>query len=157
MTPICRRKTEIETCLFGALSDSRNRRPKAQALMEVLIGMFILIPIALFILDMVVLVVTNSANDSLAKNCARAAANEQTSTKANDAAQNVVASFHRSNIITNAILVGCNYRDRDSVIVETAISVKLPVTVLGINCSPTFHASAVEPIVGVSSAPGVNN
>lgn len=130
---------------------------KGQCLIEVLAGIFILIPITLFILDLVVLVLANSANDTLAKNCARAAANVQKPDQAKQAALKVLAGFQTSTIITAANLVDCNYNNKEDVQVETKISVKLPVPVLGINFSPVFHARAVEPIVGVSSAPGVDS
>jgi hypothetical protein len=55
-------------------SRSRKRCAKAQSLIETVVGIIFLIPIVLFLFDIGVLVLANTANDNLAKQCARAAA-----------------------------------------------------------------------------------
>jgi len=49
-------------------------RASAQSIIETVVGIIFLIPIVLFLFDVGVLVLANTANDTLAKQCARAAA-----------------------------------------------------------------------------------
>jgi Flp pilus assembly protein TadG len=51
-----------------------SRKSKAQSIVETLVGSLFLIPMVLFLFDVAFLVLTNSANDTLAKSAARAAA-----------------------------------------------------------------------------------
>lgn len=131
----------------------KGRNNKGQVFIEVLCGMFILIPIALFGLDLIVLILGNSANDTLAKNCARAAANAQNAGGAQAAAQQVVSHFPKSPLIDNVSLKSTNYVDKATVTVETEVVVHIPVTLPGTVSQVAFKARATEPIVGVSAAP----
>jgi hypothetical protein len=133
----------------------KGRNQKGQVFVEVLCGMFILIPIALFALDLIVLVLGNSANDSLAKNCARAAANEQTSAKAKEAAQQVVSHFPTSPLIEKVELdtSKMDFNSKANVTTETIVTVRIPITLPGTISKIAFRARATEPVVGVSAAP----
>lgn len=133
----------------------RGRNSKGQVFVEVLCGMFILIPIALFALDLVVLVLGNSANDSLAKNCARAAANAQTSAHAKAAAEQVVSHFPKSPLIEKVELDNSKlvFNSKTNVTAETIITVRIPITLPGTQSKIAFRARATEPVVGVSAAP----
>jgi len=115
--------------------------------------MFILIPIALFGLDLAVLILGNSANDSLAKNCARAAANAQTSTNAKAAAQQVLSHFPKSPLVEEVKIQNVSYNSKDTVTVESEITVRIPITLPGTKSKVAFKAKATEPVVGVSAAP----
>jgi hypothetical protein len=131
------------------------RNQKGQVFVEVLCGMFILIPIALCALDLIVLVLGNSANDSLAKNCARAAANEQDLSKAKAAAAQVVSHFPKSPLIEKVELDNAklDFNSKANVTAETIITVRIPITLPGTVSQVNFRARATEPVVGVSAAP----
>ncbi|MDZ4835175.1 MAG: hypothetical protein SGJ27_15470 [Candidatus Melainabacteria bacterium] len=131
------------------------RNQKGQVFIEVLCGMFILIPIALAALDMMVLVLGNSANDSLAKNCARAAANEQSADKAKQAAMQVINEFPASPLVEKVVLdqSKMTYDAKEEVTVETIITVRIPVVFPAMPSTMDFRARATEPVVGVSAAP----
>lgn len=134
----------------------RNKRTTSgQVFVEVLCGMFILIPIALFALDLIVLVLGNSANDSLAKNCARAAANAQSAEKAKEAAQQVVKNFPFSPLIEKVELdtSKLKYNAKENVTAETILTVRIPITLPGTKPKVAFRARATQPVVGVSAAP----
>ncbi|MBY0356680.1 MAG: hypothetical protein K2W82_01655 [Candidatus Obscuribacterales bacterium] len=81
-------------------------RNKGQSIIETVVGIIVLVPIVLFLFDVAVLVLANTANDNLAKSCARAAAgatNAATGTgdgqAALIAAQNIANNFQQSLII----------------------------------------------------------
>ncbi len=143
--------------MSGAKEMSRRntRNQKGQCFVEVICGMFILIPIALLALDLGVLVLGNSANDSLAKNCARAAANAQSQDTAKDAAVKVVNDFPSSPLIEKVELDTSKlmYDAKETVTTETVITVHLPVTLPGTVERIAFRARATEPVVGVSADP----
>lgn len=81
-------------------------RKRAQSIVETVVGAIFLIPIALFLLDVGILVAVEISNDSLAKSAARAAASAvdqgvQTGTAGagHKAAQDVADNFATSGII----------------------------------------------------------
>jgi hypothetical protein len=131
------------------------RDNRGQVFIEVLCGLFIIIPIALFALDLIVLILGNSANDTLAKNCARAAANAQSADKAREAAQQVVNRFPFSPLIEKVELDNSkmSYNEKENVTTETILTVRIPVTLPGTKQKIAFRARATEPVVGVSAAP----
>lgn len=126
--------------------NGRNR--KGQGLVEVLAGaMLFLVPISLAALDLTTVVLANSANDHLVKNCARAAADQEDQSKAEKAASDCIAKFPKSAVIVDVNLEGSvEYKDDEQVAVKTVMTVKLPV-----GGSIKFHAQAVEPIVAKPS------
>ncbi len=125
----------------------RNR--KAQSLVEVLVGSFLLIPIALFGLDLSVLVLANTANDNLVKSAARAAANQASKPEAIAAARQCVSEFKTSPIIVEVKLADeLKFEKQDSVVVKTIMTVKVPVGVAGLDILK-FEAQAVEPVVAL--------
>ncbi|MBI2812117.1 MAG: hypothetical protein HYX67_14975, partial [Candidatus Melainabacteria bacterium] len=79
---------------------------KGQSIVETVVGIIFMIPIVLFLFDVGVLVLANTANDNLAKQAARAAAsavdpgtNQGTLVAAESAAQNIVNKFQTSGFI----------------------------------------------------------
>lgn len=112
----------------------------------------------LFALDAVVLVLANSANDTLAKNCARAAANTQSANAAKQAAIQVVKAFPTSPYVENVGFLGSKLvYEKDKVRTETVVIVKLPIALPGTVEKVAFHAASTEPLVGVSGAPDQKN
>jgi choline-glycine betaine transporter len=83
-----------------------NRKARGQALIEAVCTAMILIPIALCLLDFMVLVIANAQNDSCAKTAARAAANQADQPTALAAAKKAVSALHTSAIITGVSMPG---------------------------------------------------
>ncbi|PWU01570.1 MAG: hypothetical protein C5B53_02750 [Candidatus Melainabacteria bacterium] len=128
-----------------------NRKAKGEALVSVAIGASILITISFFVLDLIFAVLVNSCNDTLARNAARAAANQQDMASANLAATGVVGDFRTSNMIPAVSLVKFDYLTKESVTVITSMNVKVPCGVPGLPNYVTFNAQHTEAIVGVPS------
>jgi hypothetical protein len=113
-------------------------------------GLMILVPIALGIIDLSFLAIANTANDNLARNAARAAANQQKLAGAEDAASKVVDAFPISSIIPNVTLVEpINYTAAQNVTVKTIIAVKMPVAFPGFDPDVKFVAQHTEACVGM--------
>lgn len=131
---------------------SRNRKPqtrnhKGQALIEMAVASIFAVPVVLGLLDATTMVICNSVNDAVAKNAARAAANQPDQTNAQQAALNVVGNVKKSSIITNVSLNPINYSPKhDAVTVQTKMEVALPVQIVGMQ-HLTFVAQSVQPIV----------
>lgn len=136
----------------GAVSKTArkgSRKSCGQGLAEAVAAAIILIPLAFCLLDLIVLIVANSTNDTLAKNCARAAANQDSQVKALDAAQKSISSFHPSTIVSadSLQLSGFNYDStKGYVTAQTTMKVHLPMPFPGYS-DMTFQALASEPIV----------
>jgi Flp pilus assembly protein TadG len=124
---------------------------RGQSILEVAVGMLILIPIVLAILDLVVLVLGQEANNDLAKRAARAASHYATDGQARTAADQVINSFQSSKILTNPTKAGFQYNVNGNVVVETSLQVNLPVPVpftKNLN-NQVMRARATEPIVSL--------
>jgi Flp pilus assembly protein TadG len=127
------------------------RKTKGEALISVAIGASILMTISFFALDLAFAVLANSCNDTLARNAARAAANQQDGGSANLAAQGVVQDFRTSKIIPAVQLAQFDYLNKESVTVITKMNVKVPCGVPGLPEYISFNAKHTEAIVGVPS------
>lgn len=127
----------------------RNRGKRGSGLIEAILAATILVPIALFLLDLTVMIIANSMNDTAAKNAARAAANQPTGAAAHAAALKALASFQASAIVKSLEISEFDYPAKGvgSVSVVTIMEVKLPVPVPGF-AGYKFKAGDVEPIVG---------
>ena len=107
-----------------------------------------IIPVTLVLLDLLVLVIANSMNDSAAKNAARAAANQSDAASAFNAANKSLESFKPSSIIPELKIQTFNYPNaQDIVTCKTRMKVVLPVPFPGYH-QLTFEAQAAEPVVG---------
>ncbi len=127
-------------------------RARAQSLTEVVVGLFILVPIFLAILDLASVVIGQQANNDLAKRAARAASNSNNATAAQTAAQTVVANFGTSTLLSNPTMVSFAYNVQGNVIVETSLQINLPVPAPVVDQSlnnPVMHARATEPVVAL--------
>ncbi|SRR5579883_73693 len=130
----------------------RRRRKKAGgAIVEVIAGLFVLIPVVLFIVDIVAMVLAQMAHDALAKDCARAAAEETNAGNATAAVNQVISGFSSPvMVIQPGPVVDYNGTIPETVRVQTTAIFTFPVQVpfCG-NLQQTFVAEAREPIVGV--------
>lgn len=125
-----------------------HKRRKGSAFVEALGAAIVLIPIALIVLDLLVMVITNSFNDSAAKNAARAAANQKEPAAAINAADKSLKAFKPNAIMPELKMVDIFYNDKDGTVkVLTEMKVNLPVPFPGYQ-QLTFRAQALEPIVG---------
>lgn len=126
-------------------------RPSGQSMVELAAGLLILVPLALFLFDLYVLSLSNQMVDKIAKDCARAAANQPDQASANAAADTAMQSFTKSPYITDMTVEHpVTYNPNDTVSVTLHMSVHLPVPFPVIDNNPQFVARAVEPIVTVS-------
>jgi len=134
-----------------------------------LVGVMVLIPVILFLVDIGVLVLANIINGDLAKNVARAAANATDGTSAQKAADNVVARAAKSGVISQAQLSYLYWRSTSptgdtktgtapdgiteplpgQVQAVTMITVKPPVPFPFLPAQHQFMAHATQPIVGI--------
>ncbi|MBX3076321.1 hypothetical protein KF913_20585 [Candidatus Obscuribacterales bacterium] len=136
---------------------TRNRRNRRNtiggALIETVVGLFILIPVVLFLVDVVAMVLAQMSHDALAKDCARAAAEVDETRfpgKTQTDINGVIARFN------NPLLhVDSNSWSNPSpgvVRVETRSTFTFPVYIPFVGAaSQQFVAEASEPLVGVLS------
>lgn len=129
----------------------RTRTGRGTSLTEAVVAAMIFVPVALFILDLAVLVITNSKNDQAAKNAARAAASQPAGNQANSAAQQSISSIKKSSIIQSLVIKDLVYNPgAGSVTCQTRMIVQVPIPFPGFS-QFTFIAQAKEPIVGTAS------
>ena len=153
------------------------RKPLAQSIIETVVGIIFLIPIVLFLFDVAVLVLSNTANDNLAKSAARAAASATDASgkgngdDANKAAVAIADNFATSPIIQKSggsFVTGFEWNGGSGnasvksgeaitptpgdgqVAVITTMKVVLPVPFPFLPSSTDFKAKAVEPIVSIA-------
>ncbi len=129
----------------------RHNRKRAATLAETMAGLILVIPVVLFLIDVVALVIAQTANDALAKHCARAAAGGKDNAEANSAAQAVIAAFSDNFIVSGAQLVpgsSCKAWSNTQVTCVTQVTCTLPVPIPG-HSTQIFQADATEPVVGV--------
>ena len=126
------------------------RKRKGAALIETAAAAIFLIPIVLGLLDAVSMVICSITNDEIAKNAARAAANQPDESSAFTAAQNAINSVKHSPIIANVTLKDFSYSssDQSSVMVQSQIECNLPVKIAGMQ-NVNFVAQSVQPIVAL--------
>lgn len=159
----------------------KTRRNSAQSIVETVVGIIFLVPIVLFLLDIAVLVMANTANDNLAKTVARAAASakdvstsEGTAAAGFSAATAAANTFAESGIIgkssSGSFLTGYSWNGTGSpdsqgaawpgslptpnigdVGVVTSMKVSLPVPFPFLPSQIDFQAKAVEPIVSIAA------
>jgi len=126
------------------------KRRRGASLIEAALGALILIPIALLIVDLMCLVFATSINDTAAKNCARAGANQPNGPAADAAANKALATFQKSGIVKSIVIDDLDYQgEGGNCICRTTMVVNLPVPFPGMT-SATFSNRATEPIVGTA-------
>ena len=155
-------------------------RKRGQSIVEIVVGIVFLVPIALFLLDAGVLVLANFANDGLANSAARAAASaidlstsQGSQTVAYTAALNTANQFAESPIIsktTTSFLTAFSWNDSGTpatqgtwpsaavqpgigdVAVVTSMKVNLPIPFPFVPGSFNFTAAATQPIISIEQA-----
>lgn len=125
------------------------RSKKGVSLIEAALGSLILIPIALLIIDLIAIVIANSMNDTAAKNCARAGANQPNGKAAFEAGQKALSTFQQSGIVRSLVLDDLTYADGGVCTATTVLVMKVPVPFPGFS-EMTFNGKATEPVVGTA-------
>lgn len=139
---------------------TNGRNQSGQGLVEVSVvsGVF-MVPVVLFMLDLVFLFAANSLNDQYVKVAARAAASQSTAAGAEHAAKSAISRFPKSTLIPNLEVVEVEYRTPDemgaqkTVVVKTKMSTVIPMPFPFLVEKPVFQAGAVEPITALPPNP----
>lgn len=129
----------------------RTRRSKTGgALVETVAGLFVLIPVVLFLIDVVAMVLAQMAHDALAKDCARAAAEEKNGGAAATAVNGVIAGFSCPTLVVNPPPIVDFNTGTGTVRVQTNSTFTFPVPIpFWGDSNQQFVAEAQEPIVGI--------
>ncbi|MDZ4832170.1 MAG: hypothetical protein SGJ27_00060 [Candidatus Melainabacteria bacterium] len=134
------------------------------ALIETIVGLFVLIPVVLFMVDVVALVLAQMAHDALVKDCARAAAEVRAERPATPSSPEIVdgnkveasilgvlSRFNNPVLVVNSHSWSNPGGDLGLVRVETRSTFTFPVAIpFAGNSSQVFVAEAIEPVVGLS-------
>jgi hypothetical protein len=142
-------KEGVDRSMYFKRSDNRAKR--GSGLVETAAGLVLVIPVLFCLIDVAALVLTQTANDSLAKQCARAAAEQPNVPVQLQAAADVAFSHYSDTTLMRKVsCVATALADpTDTVRVDTVVICKLPVPVpFGGPSQQTFAAYSVEPIVG---------
>ena len=126
------------------------KRKHGTSLAEAIVAAIIIVPVALFLLDLGVLILASSINDKAVKTATRAAANQSDAPSAWSAANVSLASFKSSPIVKSLTIQSFVFPPAnalETVSITTRIVVKLPVPFPGFD-EIAFVAKAEEPIVG---------
>jgi Flp pilus assembly protein TadG len=127
------------------------RGKQGSGLVETAAGLILVIPVLLCLLDVAALVLAQTANDTLAKQSARAAAEQPKDiAKEQTAADGAFNQYTDTTLIQkNTCTVSWPAQPPDTVRVDTVITCKLPVPIpFGGPSQQVFQAYSVEPIVG---------
>jgi Flp pilus assembly protein TadG len=132
----------------------RQRKNRGSGLVETAAGLILVIPVLLCLIDVAALVLTQTANDALAKQCARAAAEApiQPPGGAQAAADGAFAHYADTTLMQKVSCVATpssGTDPTDTVRVDTVVICKLPVPIpFGGPATQQFQAFSVEPVVG---------
>jgi hypothetical protein len=127
------------------------RTKRGSGIVETAAGLILVIPVLLCLLDVAALVIAQTANDALAKQCARAGAEQPLDQGlVTAAATTAYTRFADSSLVQKSnLLVKPLDNANQTVTCETTIVCKLPVPVpFGGPATQTFVATATEPVVG---------
>jgi len=119
---------------------------------ETAAGLIFIIPVLFILIDIAALVMSQTANDSLAKQCARAAADQPsgspTSPQQTQAAQNAYNKYQDNSMVKKVNLTVLDNGD-GTITARTWILCTLPIPVpFGGPATQQFEAFSTEPVVG---------
>lgn len=127
-------------------------RSRGSSMIETVCGSFILVIVALFLVDVAAVVVCQTQNDALAKHCARAAANKDTYGAAQGAMNSVITEFQKTGggskiCVYNSAALDATYFANAQAYVQVTVTCNFPVPVPLGPSSLQFKADAIEPVV----------
>jgi len=125
----------------------RLKRKRGQALIETIVGLFIFVPVVLFLIDVIALVMAQTANDALAKDCARAAAEEVDQAQAQTACNQVKVNFSSPVLRINTVNVTAYSDETVTVVTNATFTFPVAIPMFGVS-TQEFGATATEPVVG---------
>ena len=125
------------------------RGTKGNCFIECVLGGALLIPMALCMLDLGTLVLGAELNDTMARQAARAAANEQSQALAQDAADKAAEPFEASPSQLTTFSVDNVAYTTDSVSVKTSVQITVPFQFPFLS-GETLVAQATMPVIGVA-------
>ncbi len=130
--------------------NAKIRRSCGSGLVETVAVAILILVITLALIDLIVMVMANSINDTAAKNTARAAANQAEYRTALQAAEHSIKGMKTTGegFITSLVLQDLVYTDKQTVQCITRMHLKLPIPIPGIGADFDFMAQDTEPIVG---------
>ncbi len=135
----------------------KSSRNKAQSLAEVALGCLLMVPFALFLLDISALVLGCIANQELAQRAARAAANRPTPAAAEAALRQIRETFTGGRIIRrieSLRIIEFDIQGNQGIRVRSELTIALPVPVPLIPNNGQelrFVAEASQPIVALAA------
>ncbi len=135
---------------MSAYRTKHRKKSCGQSMLEITAGLFVLVPLVLFLFDMYVMALSNQLVDNFAKDAARAAANQPDQGAAQTAATKALENFKRSDYVRSMVIENVNYVPNETVTVKVKMEVHLPVPFPVMNNDPVFVAQAIQPIVTVS-------
>ena len=120
--------------------------------METLVGLAIMIPLALFAIDVVALINSSHMNEEWAETAAKAASRTSTSRGARETAEKAVMEMPLSQVVKSIRVDNVQFDPVEGhVIVTTIMDVKLPVSFPGMEVV-TFRHKAIQPIVSTPAS-----
>lgn len=130
----------------------RRRRSKGQSLVETLVGLAVMIPLALFAFDIVALISASHLNDEWAETAAKAAARQNDALSARETAEKAVLQVPLSQVVRSIQVSEVKFDPVEGhVAVTTLMKVKVPVSFPSMEYV-TFRHKAIQPIVSTPAA-----
>jgi hypothetical protein len=132
---------------------------KGSAITETAVGLFVLMPIFLILVDIIALVIGQTINDDIAKNAARYAAQGSNATSAQTLAETYMsgcAYTGPSGLVTGAHIVGIVNWTNSTTKVITEVTINLPIAVPLLNIKQqVMQSQFTETSIGVpATVPG---
>lgn len=125
----------------------KRNRNKGQSLVETLVGLAIMIPLALFAIDVVALINAAHMNDEWSETAAKVAARQGSERMARESAEKAVLRVPLSQIVQSIRVDDINFDPAEGhVIVTTVMDVKLPISFPSME-TVTFRHKSIQPIV----------
>ncbi|HEY9679143.1 MAG TPA: hypothetical protein V6C76_14135 [Drouetiella sp.] len=129
------------------------RRRKGSVLVEALCGLFIFIPLAFVIADIVCITTAAQANEEFAEQLARLCSTLQTKDNANQACRDVIRQYHPAPNVSDVTLVNLEFDvGLRRVSITTSMNVALPIPIPGHN-QEVVQANVTQPIVSFPAMP----
>lgn len=127
--------------------DRRRSRRRGQSLIETLVGLSILIPLALFAVDIVALINGSHLNEEWAETAAKAAARQNDSRMAREIAEQAIMQVPLSAVVQSVRVDEVKFDPTEGhVRVTTLMDVKLPISFPNFEVV-TFRHESIQPIV----------